>query len=341
MLTVAYIGFGVSVCNYHLPYVEGKKDVKVKYIYRREEDRVGDTERESWYPEITFTTNFDDVLNDPEVNLVVVNAPNQFHGMYTKQCIEAGKNVLCEKPFSMTSQEAREIFKLAKEKELVVMSNQNRRFDGDMRTVREVIELGVLGDLVEVESHYDYFRPEFIEARHGMDFLCGYGIHPIDQILSLFGRPKRMVYDVRSIAHPGENDDYVDIDFFYEKGLKATVKLSNYVKIDAPRFTLHGKKGSFIIPPAPHNSSKEQKTGPVHADMSTPDKSLWGTLSYIDNEGNEVNVNVPRKVTDYGLIYDALVDSICNGKEKLVKDDEVICGLEIVEEGDRIAKEAK
>ena len=80
MLVVAYIGFGNSVCRYHLPYVERRKDIiKVKYIYRRKEDRVGDEERETWYPNITFTSDIEDVMNDSEVNLIVVNTPDAFH----------------------------------------------------------------------------------------------------------------------------------------------------------------------------------------------------------------------------------------------------------------------
>ena len=148
MLVVAYIGFGNSVCRYHLPYVERRKDtIKVKYIYRREEDRVGDEERETWYPDITFTTDINQVMNDEEVNLIVVNTPDQFHVSYTKQALEHDKNVLCEKPFAMTAKEAKEVFDLAKEKGLVAMANQNRRYDADMRTVRKVIESGVLGGI--------------------------------------------------------------------------------------------------------------------------------------------------------------------------------------------------
>ena len=180
MLVVAYIGFGNSVCRYHLPYVERRKDtIKVKYIYRRQEDRVGDEERETWYPDITFTTNIDQVMNDPEVNLIVVNTPDAFHVSYTMQALEHGKNVLCEKPFAHTAKEAKEVFEYAKEKGLVVMANQNRRYDADMRTVRKVIESGVLGDIVEIESHYDYYRPS-IKDHKGFGILYGLAVHPID-----------------------------------------------------------------------------------------------------------------------------------------------------------------
>ena len=85
MLVVAYIGFGNSVCRYHLPYVERRKDtIKVKYIYRRVEDRIGDEERETWYPHITFTSDLDEVMNDQEVNLIVVNTPDGFHTYFRR-----------------------------------------------------------------------------------------------------------------------------------------------------------------------------------------------------------------------------------------------------------------
>ncbi len=263
MLVVAYIGFGNSVCRYHLPYVERRKDtVKVKYIYRRDEDRIGDKAREDWYPDICFTSDIDQVMNDEEVNLIVVNTPNSFHVPYTMMALKHNKNVLCEKPFAMTAKQAKEVFDFAKDKDLIVMANQNRRYDADMQTVREVIESGVLGDIVEVESHYDYYRPA-IKDHKQFGTLYGLAVHPIDQIIGQFGKPKHVVYDCRSIDNPGVSDDYYDIDFFYDNGMKAIVKTSYYVKLDYPSFTVHGKRGSFLMPAMPHQSSLKPKSGPI------------------------------------------------------------------------------
>ncbi|MBR3129489.1 MAG: Gfo/Idh/MocA family oxidoreductase, partial [Clostridia bacterium] len=127
MITVAYVGFGVSVREYHIPYVENRDDIRVKYVFRREQDIAQFKEYEPFYPEIVFTTDFNDVLNDPEINLVVVSAPDAFHVPYAKQILNAGKHALIEKPFAPTAKEAQEVFDLAKEKGLVCMPNQNRR----------------------------------------------------------------------------------------------------------------------------------------------------------------------------------------------------------------------
>ena len=84
MITVAYIGFGVSVREYHIPYVENREDIRVKYVYRRAEDIAQFAEYEPFYPEIIFTTDLDLVLGDPEVNLVVVNT----YGMKIRKTTE-------------------------------------------------------------------------------------------------------------------------------------------------------------------------------------------------------------------------------------------------------------
>lgn len=94
MLVVAYIGFGNSVCRYHLPYVNLRKDkVKVKYIYRREVAREPQEEkdRELLYPDYIFTSDLDSILNDPEVNLVVVNTPDKTHKEYAEAALNHGK----------------------------------------------------------------------------------------------------------------------------------------------------------------------------------------------------------------------------------------------------------
>ena len=189
MVTVAYIGFGVSVREYHIPYVEDREDIKVKYVFRREEDIAAFAEYEPFYPEIIFTTDLQQVLTDPEVDLVVVNTPDRFHVPYAKQILNAGKHALVEKPFAPTAAEAKEVFDLAKEKGLICMPNQNRRFDADFLAVKEVVESGKLGSLVRLESHYDYFKLNGWYDHLGT--LYNLAVHTIDQVISLLGMPDK------------------------------------------------------------------------------------------------------------------------------------------------------
>ena len=335
MITVAYVGFGVSVREYHIPYVESREDIKVKYIFRREEDIAQCVEYEPFYPELVFTTDFHDVLNDPEVDLVVVSAPDRFHVSYAKQILNAGKHALIEKPFALTSAEAREVFALAKEKGLVCMPNQNRRFDADFMAVKEVMKSGKLGQLVRLESHYDYYKPNGWYDHLGT--LYNLAVHTVDQIISLLGMPDSTHFDVRSIHHPGTGDDYYDLEFYYGNS-KASVNTSMCVLIDYPRFTLHGTKGSFTLPPVLHNSGKAKAVGRhiIHTDMAPEDR--WGTLVYFNENGNKVTEKVPVGCAHYEMVYDSLIDAIENGGEKCIRDEEVIRVLEILEEATELAK---
>ncbi|MEC0283817.1 Gfo/Idh/MocA family oxidoreductase [Terribacillus saccharophilus] len=333
MLTIAFIGFGNSVVNYHLPYIERRSNIRVKSIFRREEDRIGDTDRENWYPSIHFTTTLQDVLQDSEIDLIVVSTHVDSHAHYAKLALKAGKHVLVEKPFTSLVEETEEIFAIAKEKNLIAMSNQNRRYDGDFLTLKKIIESGVLGNIIEIQSHYNYFRPDSITPGFGL--LHGLAVHTIDQIISLFGEPESTHYDVRSIYYPGESDDYIDIDFRYGM-LKATVKCSLSVKIDHPKFIVHGDKGSFLKYSSGHQ--KKNPHGPTVVSFDQEEESNWGTLIYEDENGKEYHESVPSEVTDYAMLYEDLYKAILDASEKPVKDEEVITVMRIMENGIAAAK---
>lgn len=337
MMNIAIIGYGNAVLNYHLPYLERRENIKVKYIYRREEDRVREgIEHESWYPAIQFTTNLEGILQDSEVELVVICTHADSHVEYASKALEHNKHVLVEKPFAPTIQEAAKVFELAKSKGLIAMANQNRRFDGDFLTLKKVLDSGKLGNIVEIQSHYDYFNPQGIK-KGGFGMLYMLAVHTIDQIVSLYGKPDDIHYDVRSIYYPGESDDYIDIDFYFGR-IKATVKCSLSVKLEHPKFIVHGDKGSFIKYSSGHQ--KKNPNGPTQVDFEPESERNWGTLSYVDENGVEHNEKVPSEYTDYGILYEKLYQAIKNNGEKPVKDDEVLTVLKVLEDGLVLAKKA-
>lgn len=335
MLTIAYIGFGVSVREYHIPYIEKRDDIKIKYIYRRIEDRIGDEENEKYYPEIIFTSDIEDIWNDSEVNLIVVCAPDAVHTLYAKDALNHNKNVLVEKPFAPTTKEAEEVFALAREKGLVCMPNQNRRFDADFLAVKNVLASGKLGRLTRLESHYDYFKPNGWYDHLGT--LYNLGVHTTDQVISLFGKPDWEHLDVKSVHHPGVGDDDYDLELHYGE-LKAIVSTRMCVLIDHPRFILHGTRGSFTLPPVIHNSEKKKLSGRRVINRNPAPENRWGDLRYQAEDGSIVEEKVPVDCAHYESIYDNLINVIENGKEKCIHDDEVIEVLRILEAATSVAK---
>lgn len=333
MLTIGYIGNGKSTNRYHLPFVLERDTIKVKTIYRRNPDHDVWEKQEH----IHYTTDLEGMLSDPEIQLIVVSTTQQSHYEYAKKVLEHGKHVLVEKPFMMTYAEAEEIFAYAKAHDLLVQCYQNRRFDSDFLTVQKVIESGKLGDLLEVEMHYDYFRPEVPESTHEFKFynsyLYGHGCHTIDQVLSYFGKPDDIHYDVQQLLGEGRMNDYFDLDFYYDK-LKVSVK-SSYFRLKArPSFVVYGKKGSFV------KETKDRQEEhlklfymPNHADFGVDLPEHYGVLTYIDDNGVYHEEKVVSEKGDYGRVYDGLYEAIVNGKEKQVKDEETLLQMRILEDG--------
>lgn len=335
MLTIGYIGNGKSTNRYHLPFVLLRKDIKVKTIFQR------DPSRESWerIPGVHYTSDLDELLTDGEIKLIVVCTGGDSHFKYARLVLEHNKNCLVEKPFMETLHEAREIFALAKEKGLIVQPYQNRRFDSDFLTVLKVIEEGKLGDLLEMELNFDYYRPEVPESIHKFDpfrsYLYGHGCHMLDQVISYFGKPDDIHYDVRQLLGPGRMNDYYDLDLYY--GILKVSLRSSYFRIkERPSFVLYGKKGCFI------KETKDRQEEhlklfymPHNKDFGIDTLKHFGILTYIDEEGTMHEEKVRSVKGDYGRVYDDLYDSVVNGKDQTITEEQTLLQMEILEEGIR------
>ncbi len=334
MLTVGFIGNGKSANRYHIPFILQKSDkIKIKMIYTRKHSR------DVWdeIPGVIYTEDLQELLNDQEVQVIIISTPSQSHYELAKTVLNAGKNCVVEKPFTETLEEAKELYTLAKQKGVMIQCYQNRRFDSDFLTVQKVIESGKLGDLLELEMHFDYYRPYIPESVHEFSqinsYLYGHGCHTLDQVISYFGKPDSIHYDVRQLLGVGRMNDYFDLDLYYGT-LKVSVKSSYFRAKERPSFIIYGKKGMFV---------KEKKDKqeehlkmfymPDHEDFGVDLPHEYGTLTYYDDNNQYHEEKVVSVNGDYGRYYDALYETLINGKEKLVKDEETLLQLRILEEG--------
>jgi predicted dehydrogenase len=335
MLTIGYIGNGKSTNRYHLPFVLQRENIKVKTVYQRNPNT------ESWkrIEGVNYTSDLDELLNDKDIELIVVCTRHDSHYEYAKMVLEHNKHCLVEKPFMETSEEAREIFALAKEKGLLVQAYQNRRFDSDFLTVQKVIEEGKLGELLELEMHFDYYRPETPESVHhfspSMSYLYGHGTHTLDQVISYFGKPDNIHYDVRQLLGPGRMNDYFDLDLYYGT-LKVSVKSSFFRLKERPSFIVYGKKGCFV------KETKDRQEEhlklfhmPYNKDFGVDTINHYGVITYIDDEGTVHEEKVKSVNGDYGRVYDDLYEAIINGKDKTITDEQTLLQMEILETGVR------
>jgi len=320
---VGVIGFGLGGRVFHAPFVNAVTGLRLAAILQRS----GDAAAKAW-PTTRIVRSIDDLLADKSIELAVVSTPNETHFALAKQALEAGKHVVIDKPFAATGEEALELGQLAKAKGLLVIPFHNRRWDGDFQTVRKLLQEGAVGRLVTFESHFDRFRPvprentwkEAENPANGM--LFDLGPHLVDQALALFGAPDAITASVRSDRDQTAIEDAFDITLHYPaangKGLLAHCRTSYLACDNAPRFLLHGTKGSFrkhgLDPqePALVGGARVPVQGSQEVWMQE-DESAWGTLTVAPDPADPA-ILVPSQVKtercDYRGFYANVRDAI-------------------------------
>ena len=137
------------------------------------------------------TDDYKKLLADPEIKAISICSPNKTHYPFAKDCLNAGKNILVEKPLATSVEEAEELVKLAKEKNLFMTVGHIYRYNNAVDKVKELIESGELGEIYSVKIKWintEYtFQPDFHKRVFDRDVLWDLAIHPFDMINYLFG----------------------------------------------------------------------------------------------------------------------------------------------------------
>jgi scyllo-inositol 2-dehydrogenase (NADP+) len=279
-IKTALLSYGMSGEIFHAPLLHAHPGFTLTSVLQRRS-----TSARSRYPEVKIVTDIDELISDESIELVVVNTPNETHFDFASSFLKAGKNVIVEKPFSVTAVEADELVSIGKKSGKLLSVFQNRRWDGDFLTVRKVIDGGLVGTIVEFELHYDRFR-NYIEANTwkeesgpGTGILYNLGSHMLDQVVVLFGYPLRVDARVGIQRPGGKVDDFYDIRLEYS-GFHVIVKSSYLVREQGPRYVIHGTEGSYVkygIDPQ-EQALKEGKV-PGGAGWGTEPRAQWGKLN--------------------------------------------------------------
>jgi scyllo-inositol 2-dehydrogenase (NADP+) len=323
---VAVVGFGLAGRVFHAPFVSAVPGLRLEAIVQRKGDEASKA-----YPKARILRSFEEALRDAAIQLVVVATPNETHYELAHQALQAGKHVVIDKPFATTSAQAKELWQLAERHGVVLAPFHNRRWDGDFVTVRGLLESHSVGRLVTYESHFDRFRPlprentwkEGADPANGL--LFDLGPHLIDQALALFGPPVGITASVRKDRDRTDIEDAFDITLEYPR-LRAHCRSSMLACDAAPRFLLHGTKGTFkkygLDPqePALVGGAKVPRMG--EGEWLGEDESHWGTLTVAPNPANPgtlVRTSVKTALGDYRLYYANVRDAINEAAELSVK----------------------
>ncbi len=298
------------------------------------------------YPEAIIVRNYEDILNDPDVELVLVNTPDYLHFEMARQAIEAGKHVVVEKPFTKTSEEARELISLARQNGVILSVYQSKRLDNGFQTLQKILNDKLLGRVVEYEAHYDRYRNFIQEGSWKEDgdertgVLFNLGSHIVDQTLVLFGIPKAVTAHLNVLRTGGRTTDNFDIRLHYDN-FNAILRCSYLVREMGPQYIVHGTEGSFVkMGTDPQEELMKRHHLPNEPQWGEDHPNDWGLLNTSIN-GLHFHGRVETLPGNLAGFFSKLHGTIREGKELFVKPEEALTVIRILEaclESNRLKK---
>jgi scyllo-inositol 2-dehydrogenase (NADP+) len=329
MVRVGLLGFGMSAQVFHTPTIRSVAGMELACIL----ERSGSLARQK-YPEARVAGTLDELLADDSIRLCVITTPNATHYDLARRCLDAGRNVAVDKPFTVTLQEAQELTEMARQKKRLLTVYQNRRWDGDFQTIRTLVASGELGRIVEYEARFDRFRPEpkpgswRERPEPGSGVAIDLGPHLIDQALLLFGTPAAVTATIFTQRAWAKADDAFDI-FLEYPGLRALLRGRMLAYVPGPHFLLHGTQGSFVkygVDP----QEEQLKSGVTPGDRGWGEErpELWGTLTLA---GGAAPRKLKTQAGDYRKFYENMRDAIEHGNEIEVRPEQALETMRVVE----------
>ncbi len=313
-LQVGLIGFGMAGQVFHAPVIVSVPGLHLAKIRESRPENI--TIANKRFPQAEIVKEADDLISDSSIDLVVVATSNTSHFDLAKKALEAGKHVVVEKPFTITSAEADRLIEIAKKQDRILTVHHNRRFDGDFSTVKKILKEGWLGRLVEVEMHFDRFRNFMRPNAWREENLPGSGIffdlgpHLIDQVLVLFGWPTELTAFIGTQRDGAKADDHFEVIMHYPK-LKVTLKGGMLVREAGPHYMFYGDQGSYIK----HGLDPQEaalKAGKIPAEVpewGVEAEAEWGTIN-TDFKGVHIKGKVETDKGNYPGFYANVRDAI-------------------------------
>lgn len=330
-IVTALCSFGMSGQVFHGPSLKILPQYKIHKVLERNQ-RIS----EQHYPEATIVRDLESILQDPEVELVIVNTPDYLHFEMAKLAMEAGKHVVVEKPFVKESEDAVQLIEIAKKNNVLMTVYQNRRLDGGFLTVQKIMENKLLGRVVEYECHYDRYRNFIQEGSWKEDgdertgVLFNLGPHIVDQALVLFGKPQAVTAHLSVLRTGGRTTDQFDIKLHYS-GFDATLRCSYLVREMGPQFIIHGTEGSFLkMATDPQEEMLKIHRLPDEPGWGKEPQNDWGKLNTSVN-GLHFEGKIETIPGNYSHFYTNLYEAIRNGGELMVKPEEALMTIRILE----------
>jgi predicted dehydrogenase len=196
----------------------------------------------------TQTTNdYHDILNDNEIKTVSICTPNATHHQLAIESLEAGKNILLEKPIDINSNESDKIIRLAKEKNLVILVGHIFRFNNAITKTKEIIQSKLLGKIFNVNLLWNNLEPIYKDR----DILFDLSVHPLDILDNIFGKTPKNIHCVGN-GFRQDNAEFAIINCqiendFSNKDIFVNIELSWLNPIKNRKMIIIGSEKTMVV----------------------------------------------------------------------------------------------
>ncbi len=318
---------------FHAPFISAHPGFKLKAVTERTKKTAAER-----YPDIISYNSVDELLADNELELIVVNTPNNTHFDLATRALKAGKHVLIEKPAANTVKEVKALFDLGRKQNKQVLIYQNRRWDSDFLSVKQVIESGELGKLIEITFRFDRYKPilspKVFKETAGLaanGLVYDLGPHLIDQVISLFGEPLSFHKTTATHRSGSEVDDYFFIQLSYPNQLNVCVASNLLTAQPLPPFVLHGTAGTYIKDRVDVQEEQLDKNIlPTDAAYGIEPCDTEGKLYTINADGCKNIKVIPALKGNYMGLFEAVYHSIQHLHPYPITETAILCQMEIL-----------
>lgn len=330
---VGLIGYGLGGRAFHAPFARATPGMDLRAVVSRDAAKV-----HADLPDMRVVPSVEALLAEPGIDLVVVSSPDALHAEHALVAIAAGRHVLIDKPFATSLDDARAIAAAGEAAGRVVCAFHNRRWDADFLTLRRLIDDGILGEIVALESRFDRWRPDVAplwkEARPGGAWF-DLGPHLVDQALRLFGRPIAIGADIATLRAGAPAADYFNVTLRYA-ARRVTLHSTKIAAAHGRRFVAHGTRGSW----EKHGLDVQEAAALAGG---VPGSAGWGVdpLPGVLTIGAAAPVPVPNEAGDYRRLWTALAAAVRGEGPVPVPAQQAIEVIELLDAGLRSAGQGR
>ena len=337
---LAIVGFG-GMAGWHYDLIEGIEDLTVAGIWDIKEERREYAASRG----IPVYGSLEELLADETVDLVLIATPNDVHKSIAVKALEAGKNVVSEKPVTLSSGDLEEMIKAAKRTGGFLTVHQNRRWDEDFLTVKKVMEEGKLGEIFRLESRVHGSRgipgDWRQEKEHGGGMVLDWGVHLLDQALLLFpGVKLETVYATLTNVTNQLVDDGFTADLGFANGVHMLVEVGTSNFLSLPRWYVLGSDGTAMIRDWGQDIQIVRALGTDEKDV-TPVRTAAGlTKTMAPRRDDSIHTETePEVKSDIREFYQNVMAVLEGREESRIKLEEVMRVMRLMEAIFRSAQE--